>query len=275
MSTTVSYKGNTLATVSNNTKTLLTQGKYCDANIILTDDSKPTLIRGLIRPDAELVRTWSYDKMLNADEKITIPAYTTTSTTLIASDAITPTETLDLNAYRYYVAIRMATIPTYNITTKGKGRQEYAVNGAFYELTRTPANTMHSLSDTTKFYASAANVAYQGGNFVRHVYYSSGTALTYYGSAAYGYNQTVAAPTFSSGTSATPTLTVKSPTFIVRGSTTYFTTTYMSAVTDVRYQYIIELWRSPVGNLNLDGWGLTQQWLKAVDDVQGSTHKLT
>lgn len=39
MSTTVSYKGNTLATVSNNTKTLETEGKYLEADIILTDVS--------------------------------------------------------------------------------------------------------------------------------------------------------------------------------------------------------------------------------------------
>lgn len=45
MSTTVSYKGNTLTTVSNNTKTLETEGKYLEADIILTDvsQSAPTL----------------------------------------------------------------------------------------------------------------------------------------------------------------------------------------------------------------------------------------
>lgn len=40
MSTTVSYKGNTLTTVSNNTKTLETEGKYLEADIILTDVSQ-------------------------------------------------------------------------------------------------------------------------------------------------------------------------------------------------------------------------------------------
>lgn len=39
MSTTVTYKGNTIATVDNNTKTLTTQGKYLEGNIILTDVS--------------------------------------------------------------------------------------------------------------------------------------------------------------------------------------------------------------------------------------------
>ena len=39
MSTTVQYKGNTLATVSGDTKTLKTSGKYMEADVILTDDS--------------------------------------------------------------------------------------------------------------------------------------------------------------------------------------------------------------------------------------------
>lgn len=39
MSATVSYKGATIATISNATKTLTTQGKYLEANIIITDAS--------------------------------------------------------------------------------------------------------------------------------------------------------------------------------------------------------------------------------------------
>ena len=52
MSTTVSYKGNTIATVSNNTKTLLTQGKYLEANVILTDvsQSAPTITALTVTP---------------------------------------------------------------------------------------------------------------------------------------------------------------------------------------------------------------------------------
>ena len=233
----------------------------------------PTLIRGVVRPDAELVKTYTFDKYLHEDLEVTIPAYTTTSTTLVAAASLTPTITCDFTTYDYYVLIRMATIPTYSITTVGKGREEYALNGAMYEITRTPANTMHALVDTTKYYASNANVVYQAGNFVREVYYSSGTAITYYASAAYGYNQTVTAPAMNSGTGST--LTLKSPAFIVRGHTTYFVNTYMNAVTDVRYQYIIDVYRAPKGNLNLDGWGLTTQWLKMNEDIQKTGHKLT
>lgn len=50
MTTTVTYKGNTLATVDNNTKTLLTAGKYCEDNFTLTDvsgSSEDTLLLAL------------------------------------------------------------------------------------------------------------------------------------------------------------------------------------------------------------------------------------
>lgn len=38
MSATIKYKGNTIATASNNTKTLLTAGKYMEANVVVTDN---------------------------------------------------------------------------------------------------------------------------------------------------------------------------------------------------------------------------------------------
>jgi hypothetical protein len=44
MATTVSYKGSTIATVSNNTKTLETEGKYLEADIILTDNTHITTL---------------------------------------------------------------------------------------------------------------------------------------------------------------------------------------------------------------------------------------
>ena len=39
MSTTVTYKGSTLTTVNNNTKTLKTAGKYMEGDVVLTDVS--------------------------------------------------------------------------------------------------------------------------------------------------------------------------------------------------------------------------------------------
>lgn len=45
MATTVSYKGSTIATVSNNTKTLETEGKYLEADIVLTDNTHITTLQ--------------------------------------------------------------------------------------------------------------------------------------------------------------------------------------------------------------------------------------
>lgn len=42
MSTTVTYKGDTIATVNNNTKTLQTSGKWLEGDITLVDNSNPT-----------------------------------------------------------------------------------------------------------------------------------------------------------------------------------------------------------------------------------------
>lgn len=252
-----------------NTVDTYTPAEMADA-ISSISGGTPVLKRGVLRPDAELVKTYSYDKYLKEDLDVNPIAYTTTSTTLVAAASLTPTVTCDFTNYNYYVLIRMATIPEYSISTVGKGREEYALNGARYEITETPANAMHALIDPTEKYTSIGTAVYQAGNFVRIVYYSSGTAITYYGSAAYGYNQTVTAPSLSSST-----LTLKSPAFIVRGHTTYFVNTYMNAVEDVRYQYVIEVWRSPKNNYNLDGWGLSTQWLKMNDDILNNNGKLT
>lgn len=79
---------------------------------------------GVLRPDAELIKTFSYDKYIVDDEEVTLPAYNTTAQKLKASESLTETITTDLTTYNYYVLIRMLTIPEYNTTAKAKGRFE-------------------------------------------------------------------------------------------------------------------------------------------------------
>lgn len=50
MSTTVTYKGETLTVVSNDTKTLLTAGQYCEDNFTLTDASTASLQDKTVTP---------------------------------------------------------------------------------------------------------------------------------------------------------------------------------------------------------------------------------
>ena len=230
----------------------------------------PILKRSVLRPDAELVASYSYDKYLLADEGIEPKAYTTTSTNLITSQNLTPQVTCDFTNYNYYILIRMATIPEYSITTINKGREEYALNSAMYEITEIPENDIISFIDSTKKVTIASRTIVSAGNSAKEIYFSNATTLSINYSAAYGYNQTVTSPSFIGNY-----LTIKSPVFIVSGHTTYFTNTFMNAVTDVRYQYVIDVYRAKKGNLNLDGWGLGMQWLKMNEDIQTTNHKLT
>lgn len=229
----------------------------------------PTLVPYAIRPDAELVATYTYDKHAHADEGWTIPAYNTAAQTLKAAANLSPTVTVDLTNYRYIVVERFLTIPEYSVTTKGKGRQEYTFCSYVYEITRAAANEIATIIDPTKKitgvqYMVATNTLY------RLLYWTSSTAIGLYASNGYGAYMTPSAPA-ASGT----TLTLKAPAFCVRGSTTYFTSTYMNALTDIRYQYVIEVYRTPVNNLNVDGWEQDQAINHIIDCATSTDHKLT
>lgn len=240
-------------------------GTIIEINGTVSRGMNPWVMRG----DAEKVYTLAYDKHIVADEGVTYPAYTTTSQTLLASQTISPTVAYDSTNYNYLVAIRALSIPEYSITTKAKGRVEYSFASAFYELVDYPANTIQSILDDKKL-ASRNYSMYSAGNNVGLVYWSSGTAITRYASAAYGVAQTITAPTVAASA-----ITIKTPALITRGNATYFTNTYMNAVTDVRYQYIIEIYRSPKNSLSFDGWGMYNMSLHCIDCAISNTHKLS
>lgn len=77
MSTIVSYKGNTIATVENNTKTLTTAGKYVEADIILTDVTDPssmTVIRSQDSHGGTIVTITGEEIVLNLQTKNVTPS---------------------------------------------------------------------------------------------------------------------------------------------------------------------------------------------------------
>ena len=225
---------------------------------------------GTLRPDAELVKTLSYDKYIVADEGITIPEYTTTQTTLKATSELSETYTISYTSYNWYILVRTLTIPEYSVTSKAKGRQEYQFTVRMYEIAEIEANTMAALIDPTKKVTSPSVSTIPIGMYGRIVYWSSGTAVSAYSTDAYGANQNIVAPTLSSSV-----LTFNAPDLRVRGSTSYFTNTYFNALTDIRYQWVIQVYRAPKNNLNLDGWGQATQANHIIACAQSSTHKLT
>ena len=272
MSTTVTYKGNTLTTVENATKTLTTAGKYLEDNITLTDATSGgtvTLVPYAIRPDADLIQTYAYDKYAVADEGWTIPAYATSAQTIHAAANLSPTVSVDFDNYRYIIVERFLSIPEYSVTTKGKGRQEYTFCNYVYEIGRAAANELATIIDPTKKITSVQNMI-STNSLYRLLYWTSSSAIALYATNGYGVYMTPQAPSVSGST-----LTIKAPIFGARGSTTYFTSTYMNALTDIRYQYVIEVYRAPLDNLNVDGWEQDQMLQHTIECLNSADHKLT
>ena len=203
-----------------------------------------TVKMGVLRPDAELVETWTMDKYAVADLGLTIPSYTTTAQTLRASQNL-DTYVGDPLTYRYFITERMLTIPEYSIATLAKGRQEYSLAAAAYEWLYNPTGQMPTL-DGAKSYGAYSQML--GQTLTREIYWSSATAIGVYTSDAYCARQGVTAPAIASNKN----ITIKSPTIAIRGHTTYLTNTFMNAMTDIRCQYVIELWRVPL--TGIDGW---------------------
>lgn len=230
----------------------------------------------VLRPDAEIVQTWSADYLANGTKGITIPAYSTTATTLYTGQALTPTVTISNANYRYFVMERFLTIPQYSVTSKAAGRQEYTFMSAGYEIGNFSANVFQALVDTTK-YTSRNCAVFAAGNIIRCLYWSSASALKVYTANTYGVAQTITAPAVSSGTAASPTLTVTEPTLQIRGSTSYLASTYYNAITDIRAQYVIELYRCPVNtdSRKVSGWGNYSQAMHILDCTKTANRKLT
>lgn len=253
-----------------NTTGYITGGTITGTPVVITSPEITTFKMGVIRPDAEIVKTWSWDAYAVNDWELTIPAYSTSAQTIKESTSATGTYTLDYANYDYFITERMFSIPTYSVSTHNKGRVEYWIGYYAYEVTVIPANSFIAYIDSSVKYTSRNTVVRVAGQAYTSLYWSSGTAVTPYSTAAYSVAQAAVAPTISSGV-----LTMKTPTCTVRGSTTYFTSTYFNALTDIRYQWIAELWRAPKNNFNLDGWGVEQTVNHIMSCVNSTTKKLT
>lgn len=228
-----------------------------------------TVQPGVLLPDAELVKTVSYDKYINADEGINIPSYTTTTTTLLANSTYSDSySSVDIDTYDYFVTQVGLTIPEYNIDTVGKGRQEYTLNVGNYEFFQIRSGEISGLTNPSlKNTQNISAWATQAQTML--LYYQSATNIIQVTS-NYGCYQVFKVPQRLSNN-----IILFSPQFTIRGSSTYFTQTYMDAITDIRFQYVQRIYRLKRDTYNTEGWYNKSLLLKGVSDVESPTHTLT
>lgn len=200
---------------------------------------------GALRSDAELVEKWTMDSYVVADLGLTIPAYSTSNVTLRASGALTA-YTADPLTYRYFITERVLTIPEYSITTLAKGRQEYSLGFAQYEWLYNPSGQQSTIIDPSKSYGVYSQM--EAMAITREIYWSSATAVGVYTNSTYCAAQAFTNPSISSN----KTINIRYPSIAIRGHATYLTSTFFNAITDIRCQYVIELWRVPL--TGIDGW---------------------
>lgn len=212
----------------------------------------------VMRPDAELVQRWTGDEKVVEDLGLTLPAYATSAKTINTGAALSPVTAMDLD-YRYYVAYFCLSEPIYSTETKVKGRCEYGASAFIYEIALIPANAIQTL-DGSKAYATRQIVAQSDGSIGRELYWTSATAIGVANNTTYGAYCSGQAPTIS-GTN----LTVKAPIYGIRGNTTYMASGAWSSMTDIREQYVIEVWRAPADAC--DGWGLATAMLDILADI--------
>lgn len=223
------------------------------------------------RPDATLVKRWSADRKVVADDHKTLPAYSTNAQTLVAAANLESCTIDPASGYCYFILYRGVIYPIYNTNVQVQGRQEYTVAVYSCEQIYNPANTFPSLNGSGIYVASApaATLATNAAHY-RHIYWNSTTNMSIYNAGQYGATISFAAPTVS-----TTTITPTSPTIGVRGQNTYMKQSVYETITDIRYQYFIEVWKVARPSMSLNGFLYNDIDVRLANDLGGATHTIT
>lgn len=271
---TITYKGLPIATMdASGTKTLTTQGKYCEDNIAVAyvKPSGDSIKFPVIRPDAELVQRWSVDHLLVADDGVTLPeAPVAAKIDLVESEQL-PDITVDLTNYKYFVSQRTIAYPIYSNSEIGRGRFEYGICESCYETLALNANEFVSLVDSDKSYPSGSFV-FVGTIQTRGLYFTATIgSMGVYTSATYGLYSVPNTPSLIGSA-----IRLSLPSLSVRCQANIYDEPFWNVTTDIRYQYIVEIWRTPKGSdRDMDGWSNTMQMERALDCVLSQSHTLT
>lgn len=225
-----------------------------------------------VRSDAELVKQYSLDHFLVRDDGITLPttAPTAEKVNLIESEEL-PDITTDAANYKYFVSQRAIAYPTYSSSEIARGRFEYGISESCMEALAFDGGEFIALVDSGKKYVNGA-YTFIGTSQYRGVYFtSSNGAMSVYTSATYGLYVVLSTPSLTSSV-----IRLSTPALSLRCQANIYDEPFWNITTDIRYQYIIEVWKVPRGtDRDMNGWSTTMQMERALGCALSSSHTLT
>ena len=264
---TINYNGNAIATMNaSGTKTLNTEGTYCLSDIevvyskpstgisvVTTQDvhggdiveitATPVIPYTWMGEDAELVQSYTTESKALSDTDFATWTPSTTAKDIVSSSNL-GTQAIDTQNYEYFLMWKLYFVPTYDGSETNTARLVKNAQNIFYYIFRRPSNLTNISSQTNN-----NNVAVNINNPSVLDYYNNNSTRTNAWSTSYGIYMTAVAPTFSSSTSYTPTLTIKRPKITARCSTTYLSTTNCSHINQSSKYYLkATLWRFKTGS---------------------------
>lgn len=223
---------------------------------------------GALRSDAELIKTWSGDYLAVSDLGANIPAYSTSSTSVLSTSQLPDSVTLDLSSYRYIICIRRVITPVYATVINTKGRCEYTFRAATFEVVYFPAGCFSENNHNDSYAIPLVNeyfgIVYQTAPSTAYLVANTQTSL----SSIYGvHDGTPLIGNFMTISWSNPTMTITAlrPALYMRSSNTYFTQEHWENVSDIRMQYVTEIWRVPKGGV--DGFNIQSQTNHILDCV--------
>lgn len=164
----------------------------------------------------------------------------TTASAIVSSSTLSPTYAANMAAYDYYLRWTFDCSVAYASGTTMKYTPRRECMEIWQVLQKRPSSSANITADN-----------WNGNNCATFFspgylqYNDKNGTLTYTWSASYGFYISAAAATFSSSTSDTPNITIKTPAINARCSTTYFTTARAANVDQAKTKLALkgQLWR--------------------------------
>lgn len=253
-----------LSVTQNGTYTAPTGKAYSPVTVNVSGGGGGSVKMGVLRPDAELVQRWTYDRYLVQDEDIAIPSYSTSAQTMVGTTNL-QTFAPDYDTYDYEVLQRYLAIPTYATESTASYRQCYYFGTSVHEIVEIPSQTITWGSGTI----NSARVDVKSSPQYWSVYWYNDFLQA--NAQQYGAYFATYAPTVATTTGGN--ITVRSPALMLRGGAS-FPQGQWDDLTDVRYQYVLELYRTAKGAA-YDGYSVKSQFIHAIECAQSASGTLT